>query len=100
MWMKVQGGRGSSALFIGCAYMPTDCTNSARMYLALRKKGRVVLLGDFNARVGKSVEMDNVIGMFGEDTCNASGNRLISFAVRRHLFLAFFVCASLFRAGQ
>ena len=23
--------------------------------------------------------MDDVIGMFGEDTCNASGNRLISF---------------------
>ena len=39
----------------------------------------MVLLGDFNARVGKSVEMDDVIGMFGEDTCNASGNRLISF---------------------
>ena len=31
-----------------------------------------------NACVGKSVEVD-VIGMFGEDTCNASGNRLISF---------------------
>ena len=33
---------------------------------------RVVLLGDFNARVGKSVEMDDVIGMFGEDVCNES----------------------------
>ena len=39
----------------------------------------MVLLGDFNARVGKSVEMDDVIGMFGEDTHNVSGNRLISF---------------------
>ena len=36
----------------------------------------MVLLGDFNTRVGKSVEMDDVIGMFGEDTCSA---RLISF---------------------
>ena len=36
-----------------------------RMCLALKEKGRVVLLGDFNARVGKSVEMDDVIGMFG-----------------------------------
>ena len=50
--------------------------------LALRKaqrgfkeKRRVVLLGDFNARVGKSIEIDDV-GMFG---CNANGNRLISF---------------------
>ena len=39
----------------------------------------MVLLGDFNARVGRSVELDDVIGMFGEDTCNASGNRLVSF---------------------
>ena len=27
----------------------------------------VVLLGDFNAKVGKSVQIDDVIGMFGED---------------------------------
>ena len=38
-----------------------------------KQKGRVVLLGDFNARVGKSIDVD------GEETCNASGNRLISF---------------------
>ena len=44
----------------------------------LKQKGRVVLLGDFNARVGRSVDVDDVIGMFGEETCNASGNRLIS----------------------
>ena len=36
-------------------------------------------MGDFNARVGKSVELDDVIGMFGEDICNSSGNRLVSF---------------------
>ena len=33
-----------------------------------------MLLGDFNARVGRSVEVDDVIGMFGEDTCNTGGN--------------------------
>ena len=47
--------------------------------LSFREKGQVVLLGDFKARVGKSVEVADVIGMFGEDTRNASGNRLISF---------------------
>ena len=45
--------------------------------LIFKEKGRVILLGDFNA--GKSIEMDDVIGMFGEDVCNASGNRLVSF---------------------
>ena len=38
----------------------------------------MVLLGDFNARVGKAADDDDVIGTFGEDTCNASGNNLIS----------------------
>ena len=47
--------------------------------LSFRQIGKVVLLCDFYARVGRSVELDDVIGMFGEDTCNTSGNRLVSF---------------------
>ena len=46
--------------------------------LSFREKGKVVVLGDFNARVGNAVDDDDVIGKFGEDTCNASGNELIS----------------------
>ena len=88
VWMKVRGERGRSALYIGCVYMPTDSTSVAvvescygrlKDVLSFREKGQVVLLGDFNARVGRSVDVDDVIDMFGEDTCNASGNRLISF---------------------
>ena len=37
--------------------------------LSFREKGKVGLLGDFNARVGKAVDSDYVFGMFGEDTC-------------------------------
>ena len=37
------------------------------------------MLGDFNARVGRSTQIDDVVGMFGENTCKASGNRLLSF---------------------
>ena len=65
--------------------MPTDSNSVSVMdsvyeqlkedVLSFKQKGRVVLLGDFNARVGKSVD---VIGMFGEDFCNGNGNRLIS----------------------
>ena len=89
VWMKVRSERGREALYIGCVYMPTD---SASIYvvdscyerlkedvLSFREKGKVVLLGDFNARVGRSVQIDDVIGMFGEDMRNASGNRLLSF---------------------
>ena len=46
-----------------------------------------MLLGDFNARVGRSSELDDVIGMFGEGKCNASGNRMISFLTEVELVI-------------
>ena len=68
--------------------MPTDSTSVAAVdasyvrlkedVLTFRQKGKVTLLGDFNARVGRSVEVGDVIGRFGEDVGNASGNRLVS----------------------
>ena len=89
MWMRIRSQRGREALFVGCVYMPTESSNASVLdgcyellkedVLNFKEKGKVVLLGDFNARVGKSVDMDDVIGMFGEDTCNTSGNRLVSF---------------------
>ena len=86
--MKIRSERGREALYIGCVYMPTDSTSVSVMdsyerlkedVLSFREKGKVVLLGDFNARVGRSAQLDDVGGMFGENTCNASGNRLLSF---------------------
>ena len=46
--------------------------------LSFKQKGRVALLGDFNSRVGKAVDVNNIIGMSWEETSNASGNRLMS----------------------
>ena len=48
-----------------------------KMYLVLGRRER--LFCDINARAGRSVQIDDVIGIFGEDTYNASGNRLLSF---------------------
>ena len=69
--------------------MPTDSTcisvvNSCyekhkEDVLSFKEKGKVVLQGDFNARVGRSVQIYDVIGLFGEDMRNASGNRLLNF---------------------
>ena len=77
-------------MYIGCVYTPADSTIVSVLdgcyerlkedVLSFREKGKVVLLGDFNARVGRSVHIDDMIGIFGEITCNAaSGNRLLSF---------------------
>ena len=67
--------------------MPTDSTSISVVdscyerlkedVLSFKEKGKVVLLGDFNSKVGRSVQTDDVIGIFGEDTCNASGNRFL-----------------------
>ena len=35
-----------------------------------QSKGRILLLGDFNARVGKSNDVGDVIGMLEEASCN------------------------------
>ena len=82
-------GEGQPCLYVVCIYLPTDSSSVAVVdscydrlkedVLGFREKGSVVLLGDFNARVGRSADVDDVIGLFGEDTCNASGNRLVSF---------------------
>ena len=84
VWMKICSERGREALYIGCVYMPTDSTSISVMdscserlkkdVFSFREKGKVVLLGDFNARIGRSAQLDDVVGMFGKNTCNASGN--------------------------
>ncbi len=43
------------------------------------EEGQVVLLGDFNTRVGKSSKLNDVLGIFGEVKCSMCGSRLISF---------------------
>ena len=62
VWMKIRSERGRKALYIGCVYMPMDSTSISVMdscyerleedVLSFREKEKVVLLGDFNAKVG------------------------------------------------
>ena len=88
-WIKVRGSRGKESLYIGCAYMPTTTASVSTMdacyenlkedVLIFKEKGKVMLLGDFNARVGTASEIDEVIGMFGEETSSNNGGKLVSF---------------------
>ena len=67
-WIKVRGGRDKESLYIGCVYMPTTTTSVSTMdacyenlkedVLIFKEKGMVMLLGDFNARVGTASEID------------------------------------------
>ena len=53
-----------------------------------QSKGRVFLLGDFNARVSKSNDVDDVIGMFGEAYYNNNGNLLIELLQNCNLMIS------------
>nr|CAH7736536.1 unnamed protein product [Callosobruchus chinensis] len=48
---------------------------------------RVVVLGDFNSRVGKSHNTGDVIGHHGEDHRNSNGTRLIDFCVENNFIV-------------
>ena len=75
IWLRIKIVSGVD-LYVGCVYMPTQ-GNIKHLYTGrfnllegdictLQSKGRVLLLGDFNARVGKSEDVNDVIGMFEE----------------------------------
>ena len=51
-----------------------------------RQNHTTILIGDFNARVGKEREgIEGVIGPFGEETRNTEGENLIDMCVRNDL---------------
>ena len=85
LWLCVAGHRGERSLYVGCVYMPpVAVAEEERQWaalmediLAFQEKGQVVVLGDFNARVGSAAVNFDVIGRFGETHTNASGQRLI-----------------------
>ena len=89
-WIKVRGCRVKESLYIGCVYMPTTSASVSTMdacyenlkedVLNLKEKGRVVLLGDFNTKINTASEIDQVIGMFGEEKSNNNGEKLVSFS--------------------
>ena len=51
-----------------------SCYQRFKDVLSFREKGKVVLLGDFNSRVVRFAQIDDVVDTFGENMCNASGN--------------------------
>ena len=69
--------------------MPTTTANVSTMdacyenlkedVLIFKEKGQVMLLGDFNARVGTASEINVVTAMFSEETYNNNGEKLVSF---------------------
>lgn len=56
------------------------------LHLEERAEGINILLGDFNARVGRERSgIEEILGPFGEETKNTEGENLIDFCVRNRL---------------
>lgn len=53
----------------------------------LQKSGKVVLLGDMNAKVG-STEIERIVGKWGVDGVNDNGEHLVGLCAERRMFLA------------
>ena len=50
----------------------------------VNKSDMLIIMGDFNARVGNT-KIEQYVGIHGEETCNRNGNRLIDFTIYNHL---------------
>ena len=87
IWLKLSCGGRDKSMYVGCIYLPIQGTHVDRVQECYEKlsldisrfqsKGRIILLGDFNARVGKGLDSDDVVGLYGEDMCNCNGSKLI-----------------------
>ena len=97
MWLKVRIN-GNVSMFVGVVYMPVENTirgvkralleEISEQCSRLRGKGDVFIVGDLNARVGKCDAVSGqVVGPYGEDTRNNSGELLIDFAKSEGMFL-------------
>eukprot|EP00271_Cylindrocystis_brebissonii_P003249 TRINITY_DN1401_c0_g1_i9.p1 TRINITY_DN1401_c0_g1~~TRINITY_DN1401_c0_g1_i9.p1 ORF type:complete len:1328 (-),score=159.78 TRINITY_DN1401_c0_g1_i9:667-4650(-) len=86
LWLRVDGGSRGRDLIVASVYLPHNGhSNSSKDegWCNFREDldrfqglGRVVLLGDFNAWVGRGSSVDDSIGMWGEERTNNNGGRL------------------------
>ena len=97
IWLKLTLGGRDGSMYIGCIYLPIqgtyinhveECYENLSVDISrFKSKGRVVLLGDFNAHVGKGLDSDDVVGSFGEEVCNSNGTKLIELMQQSDLVL-------------
>lgn len=86
MWICLERGQGASPLILGCVYMPDErksVLEKEAAWEALKDdvrrffgKGEKVIVGDFNAWVGRAETDVDVVGPWGEERMNDNGRRL------------------------
>ncbi|MEO9966262.1 MAG: hypothetical protein ABJF11_10765 [Reichenbachiella sp.] len=90
VWIKVPGERGAKYYFLGNIYMPPESKNTIKDIQRkfgevavdvqkYKRQGEVVLVGDFNSRIGKASKLNENIGQYGEVTNNKNGEEMLKF---------------------
>ena len=69
-----------------------DCVQGCYEKLSLdisrfQSKGRIILLGDFNAHVGKGLDSEDIVVIYREDMRNSNGSKFIELMQQLDLVL-------------
>lgn len=98
MWLQIGNGSGSRRpMYIGLVYIPPGDLTTAEavgaVYASLLRDvrrfqslGEVVLMGDFNSRVGSAAHPNDHIGQHGEPEADAAGRSLLQLLRATDLF--------------
>jgi len=90
IWLRVPGERGTKDFFVGNIYMPPESKSTVNRIQQIfgeiatdvqkyKRLGEVMLVGDFNARVGKANQPNDIIGQYGEEKRNTNGVEMLKF---------------------
>ena len=90
MWIRVPGERGRKDMFVGNVYMPPESKNMVKDIRIgfeevaadvqnFKRMGEVVLVGDFNSRIGRTTNPQGAIGQYGEGATNKNGEEMLRF---------------------
>ena len=89
-WIRVPGERGKKDIYVGNVYMPPESESSvnniqrrfgeiAEDVQKKRGQGEVTLKGNFNAGVGNSSRLDDIIEQNGEGEKHTNGVEMLNF---------------------
>jgi len=95
LWIRIRI-RGGTDVFLAVVYAPQATAPKAerelffdelhRTVASFKKKGLVILMGDFNARVGCAEKPNDHIGLFGEKAQNTNCKLMLDLLKEENLF--------------
>jgi Reverse transcriptase (RNA-dependent DNA polymerase) len=99
IWLKIRSNKSTSShVFVGIVYLPPSqlqtSNTTAQIFQQLqedvnvyRTKGEVILMGDFNCRVGSADRPDDHVGMWGEKIqIDHKGQALRAFLTNNNMY--------------